>query len=425
MGWSNRLLLLTIAFLLTGCGAPMTRTEVSLSETTFPSDQKTDGAYRIFKDYFIRPGDTLDVLYHIDTGSHNKQQFRLAVDYQVAVKFPNVPSLNEVQFVRPDGTISLPYLGVVLAAGKTVQELAVELRKRYATLSKGPGPIAPGQLLTVKFVKLPNLNETQAVRPDGTISLPYLGVVQAAGKTVAKLTEELIAAYKKHLSSPELYVLLSFARKNVLSERMKKELVQELYVVVHEFRSAINEFKKDLHTAPRGLSRLVRVRPDGFVTFPLLGDIFVAGKTIPAINKVLDKRYKTKLAGLSVDLFLERHSGTVIYVTGEVNKPGAYQIATPTPVVNALALGGGALPEAALDRIVIVRRSGKRISAITVDAGKVFGMQPGAKLFYLQPDDIVYVPPRGMANAARKAREIAAVIFFRGWGFSFDPFRRR
>jgi len=422
---ASRLLLLA-TLLLAGCAAPKTISEVEMTETTFAAELEAGPSFQIFRDYFIKPGDTLDVLYHIDTRIPDKKPFLLAVDYQVAVKFPNVPSLNELQFVRPDGTISLPYLGVVKAAGKTVQQLGDELRKRYARLDPGPRPIAAGQILTLKFVKLPNLNETQTVRPDGTVSLPYLGVVTVAGKTVAKLTLELTTRYKKHLESPELYVMLSFPRSpRQPNEQQKKRLVRELFVVVQEFRSAINEFKRDLHTAPRGLSRLVRVRPDGFVTFPLLGDIFVAGKTIPAINKQLNKQYEAKLAGLSVDLFLEKHTGAAIYITGEVYKPGAYLISNPTPVINALALGGGAKYEAALDRIVVVRRSGGKIRAVTIDSGKVFGVESGAALFYLQPDDIVYVPPRGMVNAARKATEIAGAIFFRGWGVSLDPFRRR
>ncbi len=143
--------------------------------------------------------------------------------------------------------------------------------------------VAIDHTLTIRFPDLPELDQTQRVLPDGTISLPYLGSVRVIDKTIDELTDLLIEKYSGILLNPDLYI------------------------IVPEFRSPIKELKTDLHTSPRGLSRLVKVRPDGFVTFPILGDVFIAGKTIPGVNKHLNKLYDELLPGLHVDLFLESH----------------------------------------------------------------------------------------------------------------------
>ena len=106
---------------LSGCVTNGTGDVVELGLTTFPFDQE-ESPYDIFTEYLLAPGDVLDVLYQIKTWQE-QDEFFLAVDHTVAVKFANLPELNEEQFVRPDGTISLPYIGQVYVVGKTVEQL--------------------------------------------------------------------------------------------------------------------------------------------------------------------------------------------------------------------------------------------------------------------------------------------------------------
>ncbi len=260
--------------------------------------------------------------------------------------------------------------------------------------------IAVDQTVKVKFVHTPDLNEIQIIRPDGKISLPYLGEVYVVGKTIDELTNELQDRYSQILQNPEIYV------------------------VVPEFRSGIKELKKDLHTAPRGLSRLVTVRPDGYVTFPMVGDVFVANKTIQEVSKKLNDMYDQFLPGLHCDLFLEEHSGSVIYVVGEVNLPGTYKIAKPVSVVEAIALAGSYTSGAKLSSIIVARKNEHKVVAVRINLKEVLALKKSSKFFYLQPDDIVYVPKTYIRKAADVARDIADIFFFRGWGiglgFSYE-----
>lgn len=203
--------------------------------------------------------------------------------------------------------------------------------------------ISLGDTVSVKFVSAPELNEEQKILPDGTLALPYIGAINAFNKTTDELTAELQAAYSDILRDPQIYVS------------------------VPEYLSQIRELKKDLHTASRGLSRLVTVRPDGFVTFPMVGDLYVADRTINQVNTELNDQYGKISRSLHVDLFLEKHAGSQIYVLGEVGKPGAIKISKPTSVAQALAMAGSHNTTARLDHIVVVRRQGKKLVGTRVD----------------------------------------------------------
>ncbi len=65
----------------------------------------------------------------------------------------------------------------------------------------------PGDVIDIKFFHTPEINESQTIRPDGKISLQLLGDFIAAGKTPDSLREELLVAYKNHLTNPEITVI--------------------------------------------------------------------------------------------------------------------------------------------------------------------------------------------------------------------------
>ncbi|HEY5675006.1 MAG TPA: polysaccharide biosynthesis/export family protein [Malonomonas sp.] len=306
--------------------------ELEFDSTTFSFDQGTyPSELGLFSLYRLSPGDVLDVLFQIQTWVE-QDDFRLAVDHTIEVKFLHTPELNE----------------------------------------------------------------KQRVHPDGKIALPYVGEIYVVGKSVAELTELLKQAFSAELVNPELYVM------------------------VPEFQEGIKELKKDLHTAPRGLSRLVTVRPDGYVTFPMVGDVFVANQTLPQIRSILDGKYQEILPSLHVDLFLEKHSASLIYVLGDVNKVGGYKITRPTSILEALALAEGSLPSAALDKVVVFRQHNRKYVGHRLNLEQLMALNTDNSFFHLRPDDIVYVPKRGLSAAASIMEDVRSILMFRGWSIGVD-----
>src|ERR1700745_2386551 len=68
--------------------------------------------------------------------------------------------------------------------------------------------LASGDVVKLTFSAAPELNQSQKVRADGKLSLPLVGEVDAAGKTVGQLQGELIQLYKSQLKTPEVTVSL-------------------------------------------------------------------------------------------------------------------------------------------------------------------------------------------------------------------------
>lgn len=246
-------------------------------------------------------------------------------------------------------------------------------------------------VISIKFVHAPKLNETQKVRPDGKISLPYLGDYLISGKTTTRVNEELREKYKSVLKNPDIYVQIT------------------------EYLSQIRELKQDLHTSTRGLSRLVTVRPDGYTTFPMVGDMMVANRTIPEVGMELNQKYQKISSSLYANLFLEKHTGSLIYIIGEVNKPGAYELRKPISLLEAMAIAGSNTNRAQLDSVVVLRRHEDKVVATRVDASSAMELAQNGKMFYLQPDDIVYFPTTAIAEMGDIMAQISNVLLFRGW----------
>ena len=68
--------------------------------------------------------------------------------------------------------------------------------------------LGPGDVIDVKFFSVPELNESQTIRPDGRIALQLVGEVMAEGKTPERLRQELSELFAPHLKKPDVTVIV-------------------------------------------------------------------------------------------------------------------------------------------------------------------------------------------------------------------------
>jgi protein involved in polysaccharide export with SLBB domain len=86
-----------------------------------------------------------------------------------------------------------------------------------------PGILAVGDVVKVTFTTAPELNQSQKIGSDGKFSLPLVGDVYAAGKSLKELQDELTTRYKSQLQSSEVIVSLeSVAIPVVVSGEVQK-----------------------------------------------------------------------------------------------------------------------------------------------------------------------------------------------------------
>jgi polysaccharide export outer membrane protein len=99
----------------------------------------------------------------------------------------------------------------------------------------------------------------------------------------------------------------------------------------------------------------VRVRSDGRVAVPIIGEIAAAGKRPAALRTEIEAHLKDYLVMPSVTVNIDESLPLRITLLGEVTRPGVFPVDPNTSLAQALALGGGVTEYASRDRIFLMR----------------------------------------------------------------------
>lgn len=140
------------------------------------------------------------------------------------------------------------------------------------------------------------------------------------------------------------------------------------------------------------LQKQVVVRPDGFFSFPLTGDIRAEGRTIEAIRSDITAQIARYIPDPVVSLSIFEPRGSKVYVIGQVNRPGEFPINRYVDVIQALSMAGGTTPFAKLDEIRILRREGGAQTATNFAYSDIAAGKRLQQNIVLKPGDTVLVP---------------------------------
>lgn len=139
------------------------------------------------------------------------------------------------------------------------------------------------------------------------------------------------------------------------------------------------------------ISQTVVVRPDGNISLPLVNEIAVAGLTPRQIQQVVTDKLKSVLTNPQVTVTVTEVHSKMVYITGEVIKPGAYSVATPLNVLQLIARAGG-LSEFANRKNIYILRGGDKTNRLHFNYKDVVGGKHSEQNIILQPGDTVVVP---------------------------------
>jgi polysaccharide export outer membrane protein len=134
------------------------------------------------------------------------------------------------------------------------------------------------------------------------------------------------------------------------------------------------------------------VRPDGMITFPLIGDVAAAGHTADDVRYEIAKRLSKYLPSPTVTVAVLKVLSNRVYVLGRVNKPGEYLVGHYTDVLQALSMAGGLTPYAAENDIKIMRRNGGEEQVFRFRYGDMHKEKDLKQNIILQRGDVVMVP---------------------------------
>ncbi len=141
------------------------------------------------------------------------------------------------------------------------------------------------------------------------------------------------------------------------------------------------------------LSRTVPVRPDGKISFPLIGELQVSGLTALKVQRMVAERLKEYISDPEVAVIVQDVKSRTFAVLGKVAKPGSYELGKPTTVLEAIAIAGGFLDFAKASKVYIIRPRGNGSSdTLHFDYKKVIKGHNPEQNVELKSGDTIIVP---------------------------------
>ena len=239
--------------------------------------------------------------------------------------------------------------------------------------------IGPEDVLEVQVWGNKDLNQIVFVRPDGRTSLPLVGEIGVAGKTVQQLQDHLGTVYEKTVKGAVVTVIVKEIRS------------RPVFFIGGFGKPGVMQLTREL-TLLQAISVVGGVIPnaDSEKGFVLRGE-----KRIPIdFNRLLQK------GDLSQNPKLEPGDSVVVpladavYVNGEVKQPGAVKYTGDLTILKAITQVGGLTPLASAGRVDVLRGNSEKKERIRVDVDKMMRSPDDNPDIRLQPNDIIFVPQR-------------------------------
>ena len=146
------------------------------------------------------------------------------------------------------------------------------------------------------------------------------------------------------------------------------------------------------------LNETQTVRPDGKMSFQLVGEIGVEGKAPAELREELLRLYGAHLNDPEIVVITRSSYHHRVFVGGQVNEPGMVEMPGELTLVQALMHAGGLnYREAQIDNVVVIRHTDTHRYGYSVNLKPVLEGEP-SEPFLLQPQDIVYVPRTTIAE---------------------------
>jgi polysaccharide export outer membrane protein len=186
-----------------------------------------------------------------------------------------------------------------------------------------------------------------------------------------------------------ILTLLVFAGAGCQTDTNTTTFSGQAEVPRHVILASGDVVKLTFSSAPE-LNQSQKVRADGKLSLPLVGEVDASGKTVGQLQSELIQLYKSQLKTPEVTVSLETSLTTVV-VSGAVNKPGKIAFERPTTVFQAIMEAGGPSSFGTLKQVRLIRTvNGVQRSQVMNVRDTLLGQ--GTKPFYVRDGDVIYVP---------------------------------
>ena len=141
------------------------------------------------------------------------------------------------------------------------------------------------------------------------------------------------------------------------------------------------------------------IQPDGYVTLQGIGEIPVAGKTLPEFRQLLQTAYAKIVSPQTITVELKDFEKPYFLVGGEVGHPGKFELRSDTTVAAAVAIAGGFKDSSKHSQVLLFRRvSDEWMQAKILDMKKMLASGNLGEDPHLRPGDMIYVPKNALSK---------------------------
>jgi polysaccharide export outer membrane protein len=164
---------------------------------------------------------------------------------------------------------------------------------------------------------------------------------------------------------------------------------QKAYRIGIEDRLQINFWQE----TATDLNSSVRVREDGKITMPVIGDIQAAGLTTSELAKEIVRQMAFYNPGISqATVVVTEYNSQSVVLTGAIHQPGKYRFEQIPNLLDIIREAGGAADSADLSKVTVIRQENGKARVIEVDLLKRIRDGNLADLPALQAKDMIHIP---------------------------------
>ncbi len=352
-------------------------------------------------EYKIRPGDVIEIIYHM-LYEENPAQYLLEIQDSVKIEFFNQPELSRTVSLRSDGKITLPLVGDIHAAGLSTLQLENEVIKRYKKYLIDPIVTIYLERSNVKIDELKKAITTaprgqskiSPVRPDGRTSFPFIGDIKVAGLTVEEVRKVINEKYRSFVRNLEITVVIERVVNPTIFVSGEVNGPGDLTITGPLYLSQVISRAKGLTPTADGKHVMV-IRRFG-VSKPVAFHV--------NLDAVLLKGDISKDILLTEDdmVYVPRASRHRFFICGEVNVPGVYPIFPEEPLTlsQAISMANGFRMTASLGSVMVLRRGeGQPPQAFRIDFKKVLSDGDISQDILIQKNDVIFLPKTFISKA--------------------------
>ncbi|MCB0322667.1 MAG: polysaccharide biosynthesis/export family protein [Bdellovibrionales bacterium] len=348
-----------------------------------------------------------------------------------------VPSRSEIVADQDDDTAQAEYAGedaffsIDRMQEQRLRDLIRSRAANRSTRGVASYQIGVGDVLQLSVFDVEEMNRKIRVRPDGKISLPLVGIVQAAGKTEEQLQLDIASRLEEFMFDPQVQVFIEEYTGHkvwVIGEIQKPgayALTRDNYSLIELLSEAGGRTERaggSIILIPQGSQKNIETRR-ARMRVPVGDEFASAPRGVSAetarhgIEIAFDSLVGT-VDAIPYDVPLQPGDTIVVpevgkvQVDGEVSEPGSYELASRMTLLGAIAAAKGLTYSADVEEVEVLRElgSGKK-ALITVDLEKI-AFNDGNDI-RLRNGDLVRVPSSAGRFATRQTINILNGVFGR------------